>query len=84
MALHPASSLLNKECQQCVATIDNFDKLDKNIQYQLTRLGVCKGCPISIAQNTIFSDPIIFNIQDSKIALRKKDAKNITIEIQNK
>lgn len=81
MSQCPALFLLKKECQDCPATIDNISQMSKDIQYQLTRLGICKGCPISISQNTIFSDPIIFNINNSQIALRKKDAENIMINL---
>lgn len=84
MRICPALALLKKECQECVATIDNFDNLDKDIKYQLTRLGICKGCPISLAQNTIFSDPIVFNINNSKIALKQKDAAKIDIKLNDK
>ncbi len=77
----PALALLKKECKDCVATINNMDNLDQNTHYQLSRLGICKGCPITVAQNTIFSDPIVFTINNTEIALRRKDAENITINI---
>ncbi|MGL5955515.1 MAG: FeoA family protein [Brevinema sp.] len=81
MSVCPALALLDKECKDCIAVIENLDNLDQQLQYQLTRLGICKGCPISLAQNTIFSDPIVFNINNSKVALRKKDAARISIHL---
>lgn len=80
----PALALLKKECQDCVATIHSMDNLDKNTHYQLTRLGICKGCPISVNQKTIFSDPIVFTINNSNIAIRRKVAGNIDIAIEPK
>lgn len=77
--LCPALTLLQKECHHCIATIQEFSNMDQNTLHKLTRLGVCKGCSISLGQNTIFSDPIIFRVNNSQIAIRKHDAQNILI-----
>ncbi len=84
MPVCPALSLLNKDCKDCLATIENFDSLNKDLKYQLSRLGICKGCSISLDQKTIFSDPIVFNVNQSKIALRKKDVAQIQINLEHK
>ncbi len=80
----PALSLLDRDCKNCVAKIKNFDSLDKNLQYQLSRLGICKGCDISLAQKAMFSDPVVFNINNSRVALRRKDVEQIMIELDKK
>lgn len=77
----PAIELLNDDCKHCIGKICHFDHVDRLTFQKLTSLGVCKGCPISIEKQTIFADPIIFQINDSRIALRKKEAQLLMIEL---
>lgn len=81
MRICPAIAILCKKCRIHNAKIKDLNNLNTKIQERLKRLGICHGCPISLHHNTIFSDPIVFNINNSQIALRKKDVENIIIEL---
>ncbi|BDR63865.1 FeoA family protein [Clostridium tetani] len=59
-----------------INTISGNDKLAK----RLLALGCIKGTEICIKKVAPFGDPIIINLRGFDLALRKKDAKNISIE----
>lgn len=47
---------------------------------RLLALGCIKGTEVSLKKIAPFGDPIIVNLRGFDLALRKKDAKNISIE----
>ncbi len=53
----------------------------KNSDYcdKLTKMGFIAGTPIELAPVAI-SDPMVFQIRGSRIALRRKEAKEILVE----
>ncbi|MGL4560982.1 MAG: FeoA family protein [Brevinema sp.] len=65
-------------CQEC-GIIDHINSTDNIFIKKLFSLGICTGCPIKIEKISVFKDPIIFNINGSSIALRKKDAQKIIV-----
>lgn len=56
--------------------IDGNDKFSK----RLLALGCIKGTEVCVKKIAPFGDPIVINLRGFNLALRKKDAKNISIE----
>lgn len=56
--------------------IDSNDKFSK----RLLALGCIKGTEVCVKKIAPFGDPIVINLRGFNLALRKKDAKNISIE----
>ena len=47
---------------------------------RLMDLGVFKGARLKLLSVAPLGDPMVFEVNDSKIAIRKSDAKNIIVE----
>lgn len=78
----PAMALLSPDCWDCTATIKSLEQIDGQTVRRLNRLGICVGCPISAVKRPS-ADPIIFLINNSRIALRKSEAEKLLIEVES-
>ena len=77
----PAVALLTPEYRHCAAVIKSFSDIDKQTKQKLTRLGICEGCPISVSKHAN-TDPVIFTVNNSHIALRHSEAALLMVECQ--
>ena len=59
--------------------VNGFKSENSTYAEKLYKMGFVKGTPIELAPVKI-SDPIVFQIRGSRIALRKKEAQEILVE----
>lgn len=59
--------------------IAGFENGESDYSIKLHKMGFVQGTPIELAPVKI-SDPIVFEIRGSRIALRKTEAKEILVE----
>lgn len=57
---------------------------DEVIRQRLLDLGFVRGTSIFIENFSPLNDPIAYNVHSSQICLRKKDADQIMIEVEEK
>ena len=53
---------------------------DKKLVKRLSALGCTEGCLIEVVNKAPFGDPIVLSLRGTNLAIRKKDAKNISVE----
>jgi len=53
---------------------------DEKLVKRLSALGCTEGCLIEVINRAPFGDPIVLSLRGSKMAIRKKDAGNISVE----
>lgn len=58
-----------------------FIKGDGKLKKRLLALGCIEGTNITFKRSSPFGDPIIVNFRGFDLAIRRKDAKNIIIQI---
>ena len=59
--------------------ISGFRDQESDYSGKLCKMGFIVGTPVELAPVTI-SDPMVFQIRGSRIALRKKEAQEILVE----
>ena len=59
-----------------VAKID----LDKRIKKRLNDMGLTEGVSVKLIAFAPLGDPILIKVRDLMLAIRKEDAKNITVK----
>ncbi|PHR27303.1 MAG: iron transporter FeoA [Desulfotalea sp.] len=59
--------------------IAGFINQESDYSEKLSKMGFVAGTPIELAPVKIF-DPLVFQIRGSRIALRRKEAKEILVE----
>lgn len=59
--------------------ISGFLDQESDYSYKLSKMGFIAGTPIELAPVAI-SDPMVFQIRGSRIALRRQEAKEILVE----
>ena len=59
--------------------ISGFTDQDSDYSDKLRKMGFISGTPIELAPVAI-SDPLVFQIRGSRIALRRKEAEEILVE----
>ena len=57
---------------------------DEVVRQRLLDLGFVKGTTIFIENFSPLNDPVAYNVHSSQICLRKKDADQILIEVEEK
>lgn len=57
---------------------------NEKLAKRLLALGCIKGTEVSVKKVAPFGDPIIINLRGFDLAIRKNDAKNISIETSEK
>ena len=60
------------------ATIDHIN-CDEHIKRRFLDLGIIPGTPITPVFQSIGGDPIAYEVRDTLLAIRHKDAKNIFV-----
>lgn len=69
--------------KQQLATITGLANNCRNeVRQRLLDLGFVRGAEISIQNISPLNDPIVYNIHNTLIALRKQDAVNVLIKIK--
>ena len=63
------------------ATIITFD--DAVIPLKLIEMGCIQGNEVTLLEIAPLGDPLFLSINDTKLAIRKDMAKNITVEINH-
>lgn len=63
------------------ATVTGY--LDDTIKEKMLEMGCLPGAKVSLNRTAPLGDPIIIEIDDAKLALRKEEAKFISIEINS-
>ncbi|GAA0126954.1 MULTISPECIES: ferrous iron transport protein A [Clostridium] len=56
---------------------------DKKLSKRLLALGFVEGTKVLMKQTAPLGDPIIINVRGTNLAIRKKDAKTIDIDLNN-
>ncbi len=54
--------------------------LPKEQQLRLFQLGIQEGTTLQLVKRAPLNDPLLFQVQDTWIAIRRSDAKNIIVE----
>ena len=54
--------------------------LPKEQQLRLFQLGIQEGTTLQLVKRAPLNDPLLFQVQDIWIAIRRSDAKNIIVE----
>lgn len=54
--------------------------LPKEQQLRLFQLGIQEGTILQLVKRAPLHDPLLFQVQDSWIAIRRSDARNIIVE----
>lgn len=75
---HPNATLLKKRQMATISDI-NIDI----IPLKLIEMGCLPGNDIELIQIAPMGDPLFFNINDSKVAIRKNTAKAIFINLES-
>lgn len=74
-------NLAQLQLNQLAVITDVSSVCDTRLRDRLFDLGFVKGASIQIERISPLSDPILYEIQDTHISLRKEDAKFIFIEL---
>ncbi|WP_075877679.1 FeoA family protein [Merdibacter massiliensis] len=56
-------------------------KHSKEKKERLTVMGICKNAIIRYHGTTLFRDPLLFEVDETLLAIRRKDARLIEVEL---
>jgi Fe2+ transport system protein FeoA len=72
---------LNQATKKKWYSINSISEMDDELQSRFIKLGFIPGAKVMLKRSApIFRDPLLFQLEDSQIALTREEAKIIKIE----